>query len=68
MRIGIYLAISFFLYLFCLFTYPFFVSFLFLFSSFPSFYFFASLWGGGGGAIAPSPPQIRHWHEIHHFR
>ena len=42
--------------MFCLFTFPFFLSFLFLFSLF--FIFFASLWGGDR---PHRPPQIRHW-------
>ena len=46
-------------YLFCLFTFPFISLFFFSFPLFPIFYFFVSLWGGG--AIAPIPPQIRHW-------
>ena len=63
-RHWIYLAISFFLLV--LFIYfSFFLSFLFLLSSFPSFLFFLSAFGGGGGAIAPiPPPQIRHWYLL----
>ena len=62
MRIGNYLAISFcLLVLFIYFS--FFLSFLFLFSSFPSFYFFASLWEGGGR----SPPSPLKSATVHNF-
>ena len=59
MRIGIYLAISFFLLVLFIYFSFFFSLFFFSFPLFPLFYFFCQPLGGGGGDRPHRPPPLR---------